>query len=401
LKLIDFGFSKVTNPSIKMRQCLGTMSYVAPEVLQGDGYGSECDMWSLGVITFILLAGYMPFHGNEEQQANAIMNGEYEWLSNRWSHVSEQGKRFTKGLLCIEPQRRLTAQIALKDPWIKGRCKHKEGGHTDRNVVQGLRKFANSSKFRRCCLEMMAWSLSSEEIAKVQEDFRSIDTNCSGTITLTELRDLLVRKYKIADDEATQVFNALDTNSDEEIHYSDFLAAMLTTRIALHDDLLRQAFKRFDTDRSGFITIENLREVLGDYCKGQQVTEMLAEVDKDKTGRISYEEFVSYLEQHPDEAQAVGVDHVIDHEIQNQHADLRQKVRGQLTLARRKTIMAGRAIRRKMSSAAELAAQHSPKHASRRINEMNALQARRQVNSLRSEDVHFTQKQPKQCCIVS
>merc|ERR1719183_649774 len=159
----------------------------------------------------------------------------------------------------------------------------------------------------------MAWSLTSEESAKVLEDFRSIDANCQGTITLAELRDVLVRKYKITDKEALEVFNALDTNSDEEIHYSDFLAAMLTTRINLHEDLLKRAFKKFDTDRSGFITIDNLREVLGDHCKGQQVTEMLAQVDLDRDGRISYAEFVSYLKQHPEEADAVGaVGHVID-----------------------------------------------------------------------------------------
>jgi len=310
--LIDFGFSKITNPSAKMRQCLGTMAYVAPEVLKGS-YGSECDMWSLGVVTFILLAGYMPFKGSEQEQADSILKGSYRWDTDRWSHVSEQGKTFTKALLCLEPTRRLAAEQALRDPWITQRLRHK-GRQIDKAVPEGLRQFAKASKFRRCCLEMMAWSLTSEESAQVQEDFRSIDTNCQGTITLTELRDVLVRKYKITDEEALKVFYALDTNSDEEIHYSDFLAAMLGCRITLHEDLLRRAFKKFDTDRSGFITLDNLQEVLGDHCKGQKVSEMLAEVNTDKNGRISYEEFVSYLEQHPEEAEAVGAGHVIDRE---------------------------------------------------------------------------------------
>jgi len=77
LKLIDFGFSKVWNPNNKMRMSCGTLSYVAPEVLK-KSYTSQCDMWSLGVIAFILLVGYMPFSGAEEQQTKDIMAGKFK-----------------------------------------------------------------------------------------------------------------------------------------------------------------------------------------------------------------------------------------------------------------------------------------------------------------------------------
>merc|ERR1719394_1577252 len=136
-------------------------------------------------------------------------------------------------------------------------------------VVNALVQFGQATKFRRCCMEMMAWSLSNEERAKVRQYFVSMDQNHQGTITLQELKKVLEDKFHVPEDETRQVFAALDTNNDEEIHYSDFLAAMVSTRIALHDDLLKSAFKKFDVDNSGYITAANLKQVLGNTFEGE------------------------------------------------------------------------------------------------------------------------------------
>merc|ERR1719350_1854445 len=125
----------------------------------------------------------------------------------------------------------------------------------------------------------MAWSLSNEERSKVRQYFVAMDQNHQGTITLTELRNVLVDKFHITEAETMKVFDALDSNNDEEIHYSDFLAAMVSSRIALHDDLLQQTFMRFDTDNSGYITVENLREVLGNTFEGEKVEVLVQEAD--------------------------------------------------------------------------------------------------------------------------
>merc|ERR1711862_1093450 len=89
---------------------------------------------------------------------------------------------------------------------------------------------------------------------------------------------------------------ALDSNEDDEIHYSDFLAAMVSTQIALHDGLLYDTFKRFDTDNSGYITVENLKELLGESYDGVNVECLLSEATtiQDRE-RISYATFASYL----------------------------------------------------------------------------------------------------------
>merc|ERR1712039_20657 len=92
-----------------------------------------------------------------------------------------------------------------------------------------------------------------------------------------------------------RIFDTIDTNSDQEIHYSDFLAAMISTRIQLNDGLLKNAFARFDKDSSGYITVDNLREVLGDQFEGTEVSRLLKEADLLGDHRISYDEFVAFL----------------------------------------------------------------------------------------------------------
>merc|ERR1712062_382880 len=90
-------------------------------------------------------------------------------------------------------------------------------------------------------------------------------------------------------------FEALDPSHHDEIHYTEFLAAMVSSRIQLHDDLLQQAFKRFDTDNQGQITAKNLRDVLGDSFEGEDVDKMLGEADTNHDGHIDYSEWIAYL----------------------------------------------------------------------------------------------------------
>merc|ERR1712113_169726 len=94
---------------------------------------------------------------------------------------------------------------------------------------------------------------------------------------------------------ATAIFEAIDVGHTDDIPYSEFLAAMVSSRIALHDDLLKESFRRFDTDNSGFITMNNLRQVLGASFQGEEVEKLMREVDESHDGKISYEEWIKYL----------------------------------------------------------------------------------------------------------
>eukprot|EP00434_Breviolum_minutum_P041274 symbB.v1.2.036715.t1/scaffold5176.1/size30145/4 len=161
-------------------------------------------------------------------------------------------------------------------------------------------------------MEMMAWSLSNEERAKVRQHFIALDKSQQGTIKLGDLKQVLAEQFNISNEETLQIFDALDSNHDEEIHYSDFLAAMVSTRIKLHDHLLQSTFKKFDVDSSGYITASNLRDVLGETWEGEQVEKLLEEADLLKDNRISFEEFKSYLRGDPLEIHEELATQVID-----------------------------------------------------------------------------------------
>lgn len=311
LKLIDFGLSSVWDPNMKMRATCGTLSYVAPEVLQ-KSYTSQCDLWSLGVIAFLLMSGYMPFSGSDAEQMRDIAVGRYLMKKERWSTISDDGKNFMKSLLQVTPSMRLTAGEALEHAWIKNR-ERPSAAQIDASVVEALRGFGKASKFRRCCLGMMAWSLSNEERANVRDYFMEIDKEKNGMISLAELKNCLEERFSVPEEETRAIFAAMDSNHDEKIHYSDFLAAMVSTRIAMHDDLLLSAFKKFDADGSGYITVDDLREVLGDSFDGAEVEKLLEEADLLEDNRISYEEFVCYLRGEPLVAHVAS--HVIDSEL--------------------------------------------------------------------------------------
>ncbi|CAK9049684.1 unnamed protein product, partial [Durusdinium trenchii] len=162
----------------------------------------------------------------------------------------------------------------------------------DRSVVDALRRFEHASKFRRACLSVMAWSLTHEERKSVVDAFLELDTSRRGTIRLHELRDVL-SGFDIPDQEAAEIFHALDSGHCDEVHYSEFLGAMVSSRIAMHDQMLRAVFARFDVDGKGYISRDSLLKLLGE-SEGD-VDELLKEVDPKETGKVFYEQFVAYL----------------------------------------------------------------------------------------------------------
>lgn len=313
LKLIDFGFSHVWKPDTMMAASCGTLSYVAPEVL-AQSYTKQCDLWSLGVVAFILTMGYMPFSGSEDHQVASIMAGNYKKKPQKWESVSEPCRDFLERLLQTNPKKRLTSEDALKHEWIANRdqtghyhitplaqldSEDGTGGgslNVDSDTIGALCEFHQASRFRRACMSMMAWSLTQQERAAVRDAFIELDVKRQGTIKLSELQQVLRPKLdNKGEGQLNELFSSLSSAHAEEIHYSDFLAAMMTRRILMHDEHLTATFRQFDTDNSGYITQANLKQVLGNDFSESELKELILQVDPENMDKISYKHFVEYL----------------------------------------------------------------------------------------------------------
>mmetsp|Transcript_10330 Transcript_10330/g.17298 ORF Transcript_10330/g.17298 Transcript_10330/m.17298 type:complete len:410 (+) Transcript_10330:102-1331(+) len=141
LKIADFGLSKMIMPKEKMDSACGTLSYVAPEVLTMQGYGKEADLWSVGVIMFLLICGKLPFDGDDHNEIiRSTIQADLKVNPSVWSKLSEEAKALIQCLLNKDPRERITARDALKHPFILLHSPH----HSKRAAVPSLTRSSSS-----------------------------------------------------------------------------------------------------------------------------------------------------------------------------------------------------------------------------------------------------------------
>mmetsp|Transcript_120651 Transcript_120651/g.232833 ORF Transcript_120651/g.232833 Transcript_120651/m.232833 type:complete len:533 (-) Transcript_120651:580-2178(-) len=292
LKMIDFGFSKFLVKSSRMKTTCGTTAYVAPEVLKRS-YTSQCDLWSMGVIGFVLLSGHMPFYGDSEHKLKAIKNGRYKFKEEHWKIVSNSGREFIKALLHMDPAKRLTAKTALEHKWIFSHCGKSDICKIDSSVVNSIVSWINAPKLERACLSMVSWSLTNSQHALVRDYFVALDRDHDGMIKWTELKDAIAdSKGKLDDEKKNEVLEILDGNPEKSLNYSDFLAAMTYSHINLDEATMRSAFRRFDTDTSGKMSVDSFALFLGNNFEGEDLGALVRQAGAvGPDGKMGYTQF--------------------------------------------------------------------------------------------------------------
>ncbi|XP_022756702.1 calcium-dependent protein kinase 34 isoform X1 [Durio zibethinus] len=297
LKATDFGLSVFYKPGDVFKDIVGSAYYIAPEVLKRR-YGPEADIWSVGVMLYILLSGVPPFWAESEHGIfNSILRGQIDFTSDPWPSISHQAKDLVRKMLNSDPKQRLTAIQVLSHPWIK------EDGEApdtplDNAVLNRLKQFKAMNKFKKVALRVIAGCLSEEEIMGLKEMFRGMDTDNSGTITLEELKQGLAKQgTKLSEYEVKQLMEAADADGNGTIDYDEFITATMHMNRMDREDHLYHAFQHFDKDNSGYITTEELEQALREYGMhdGRDIKEILSEVDSDNDGRINYDEFVAMM----------------------------------------------------------------------------------------------------------
>ena len=142
IKVIDFGASMRFDPTKKMNQVFGTAYYIAPEIFKFD-YNEKCDVWSIGVILFILLSGKPPFTGdNDKEIIDSVKTGIFSISGNEWAGISADAKDLVKQMLTYDPNLRISAQEALNHEWIKKKFHQKVDLQATFNALGNLRAYS-------------------------------------------------------------------------------------------------------------------------------------------------------------------------------------------------------------------------------------------------------------------
>lgn len=296
LKATDFGLSVFIEEGKVYREIVGSAYYVAPEVLKRR-YGKEIDIWSAGVILYILLSGVPPFWAETEKGIfDAILEGEIDFESSPWPSVSQNAKDLVRRMLTQDPKKRITSAQVLDHPWIK------EGGASDRPidsaVLSRMKQFRAMNKLKKLALKVIAENLSEDEIKGLKQMFTNMDTDNSGTITYEELKSGLARLgSKLSEAEVKQLMEAADVDGNGTIDYIEFITATMHRHRLEKEEHLYKAFQYFDKDGSGFITMDELEVSMKEHGLGDDDTikEIISEVDTDNDGKINYEEFCAMM----------------------------------------------------------------------------------------------------------
>ncbi|XVE66482.1 hypothetical protein DITRI_Ditri08aG0083100 [Diplodiscus trichospermus] len=297
LKAIDFGLSVFFKPGQVFTDVVGSPYYVAPEVLLKH-YGPEADVWTAGVILYILLSGVPPFWAETQQGIfDAVLKGHIDFDSDPWPLISDSAKDLIRKMLCSGPSERLTAHEVLCHPWI---CENGVAPDKalDPAVLSRLKQFSAMNKLKKMALRVIAESLSEEEIAGLREMFTSMDTDNSGAITFDELKAGL-RRYgsTLKDTEIKALMDAADVDNSGTIDYGEFIAATVHLNKLEREEHLVAAFKYFDKDGSGYITVDELQQACAEHNMTDVLLEdIIREVDQDNDGRIDYGEFVAMMQ---------------------------------------------------------------------------------------------------------
>ncbi|XP_074282019.1 calcium-dependent protein kinase 20 [Silene latifolia] len=297
LKTIDFGLSVFFRPGESFTDVVGSPYYVAPEVLR-KFYGQECDVWSAGVIIYILLSGVPPFWDESEQGIfEQVLKGDLDFISEPWPSISDSAKDLVKRMLARDPKKRITAHQVLCHPWVQvdGEAPDKP---LDSAVLTRLKQFSAMNKLKKIAIRVIAESLSEEEIGGLKQMFKMIDADNSGHITLEELKKGLEKVgANLKHSEIVSLMQAADIDNSGTIDYGEFLAAMLHLNKIQQEDHLFAAFNYFDKDGSGYITHDELQQACQQFgLENVQLDEIIREVDQDNDGRIDYSEFVAMME---------------------------------------------------------------------------------------------------------
>eukprot|EP00929_Paragymnodinium_shiwhaense_P046443 TRINITY_DN23648_c0_g1_i1.p1 TRINITY_DN23648_c0_g1~~TRINITY_DN23648_c0_g1_i1.p1 ORF type:complete len:448 (-),score=118.40 TRINITY_DN23648_c0_g1_i1:168-1511(-) len=261
LKIIDFGLACELQEGKLMSTKAGTAYYVAPEVLKGD-YDEKCDIWSVGVIAFILLCGFPPFSGETDNEIlRKVKSGSFEFKSPEWDPMSQGSKNMVTQMLTLEPALRPSAATLLAFPWLRYKGTPPKAPISS-DFVKRLEGFQAHSRLKKVALAAVAQQLRDEDIDTLQKTFQALDKDGDGMLSPEEIKQGLHSQGMQVPAKLEEILKKVDCNGSGSLDYTEFVAACIDQKLYMQRDTCWAAFRTFDLDGDGKITRDELSKVL-------------------------------------------------------------------------------------------------------------------------------------------
>ena len=286
VKICDFGTSQTFKIGDIQSKIVGSAYYIAPEVIQKK-YNSKCDMWSCGVIMYVLLTKKAPFGGKTEVQImQNVQVGKYK--TNLLEIYSPYAADLISKLLERDIKKRINAETALNHPWFdvfksKEILNDIQDKDTIKRFVENLKNYQCNSIIQETALAFLVHNYPDlDEIVNACKLFGKIDLNENGKITVDDLNKGLCKLLKKSnmEEDAKKIFENLDTGGTNYLEYEEFVRAAIDKKIFLTDEALKMAFSFFDKENKGIITFESILKIFKGCVKKDKDINLEEELKK-------------------------------------------------------------------------------------------------------------------------
>ncbi|XP_020223947.1 CDPK-related kinase 3 isoform X1 [Cajanus cajan] len=295
MRLIDFGLSDFIRPDERLNDIVGSAYYVAPEVLHRS-YSLEADIWSIGVITYILLCGSRPFWARTESGIfRAVLRADPNFDDLPWPTASAEAKDFVKRLLNKDYRKRMTAVQALTHPWLRDDSRPIP---LDILVYKLVKAYLHATPFKRAAVKALSKALPEDELPYLRAQFRLLEPNRDGHISLDNFKMALVRHATDAmrESRVLDIVNAMEPLAYRKMDFEEFCAAAISTyQLEAHDrweDIASTAFEHFESEGNRPIAVEELARELN---LGPSSYSVLKDWIRNTDGKLSLLGYTKFL----------------------------------------------------------------------------------------------------------